>query len=105
MSLIYNLVTDGRDIVNKTKAGIHPSETQHQLKKINDQIRTVREHVQYLDDLLLDESSHKCGDPAHQESVINIRLVRDRKSLLQMLNHLRSAVSHLQGHDWGIFAE
>lgn len=105
MSLIYKLVTDSRNIVNQTKDGIHPSETQHQLKKINDQLSVLKMHIDYHNDLLLTESEYKCGDPAHQETAINIRLVRDRKSLLQMLNHLQSAAAHLQGHDWGIFAE
>lgn len=105
MSLIYKLVTDSREIVNATKKGIHPAETQHQLKKINDQLQVLKMYIDYLDDLLLTESEHKCGDPDHQESAINLRLVRDKRSLYQMFNHLQSAAAHLKGHNWGIFAE
>lgn len=103
MSLIYNLVTDSRDIVNQTKQGIHPSETQHQLKKINNQLDKVKQTIHYLKELEMCHEDDKTFE--YEESAIGVRLYRDRRSLQQMLNHLQSAAAHLQGHDWGIFAE
>lgn len=105
MSIISRLVNESRELVHQTEKGIHPSETQHHLKKLEDKIAELKETHHYLD-ALIEECRIDCerGQSADRTAV-GLRILRDKRSLAQMFNHLRSCVDHLRGHDWGIFSK
>ena len=101
MSLIGKLVTDSVSLIHEVQAGVHEAEKEHHIAKIEKQLDKVKQTIHYLKDLQLEEQEHKCDDET--ETPIGLRLQRDKKSLSQMNNHLQAAISHLRGHDWGIF--
>lgn len=101
MSLIGNLVTDSVKLVHEVQAGVHEAEKEHVIAKIEKQLDKLKQTIHYLKDLQLEVSGYKLEDET--ETPIGIRLQRDKKSLSQMNNHLQAAISHLRGHDWGIF--
>lgn len=104
MSLIGKLVTDSVKLVHEVQAGVHEAEKEHQVAKIEKQLDKLKQTIHYLKDLQLEEQEHKCGED-ETETPISLRLQRDKKSLYQVNNHLQAAISHLRGHDWGIFRD
>ena len=100
-SLVDRLITQSETLIALVKSGVHPSMTQQVITELQEQNNLNREVIHHTDGLI----SAATDQGIAEDTDIRKRLHSDRLLLAKPHRNIQAAISHLQGHDWGIFAK